>query len=92
MLYALHAVFKPGAEPTAALNVEFTTHLMQPVLLIHLAGPLFDDRGAQAGWFMIIHASDEASVGHFVSSSPYAIAGLYESVSINRFEPEVGRI
>jgi uncharacterized protein YciI len=92
MLSALHAIFKAGVEPPVALHMEFSAHLMQPVLQIHLAGPLFDGAGTRIGIIMIMQASNETSIRNFVDSSPYSRAGLYESVSINRFEPEVGRV
>jgi uncharacterized protein YciI len=92
MLYAIHATFKTGVEPPVALHMEFSAHLMQPVLQIHLAGPLLDSVGTHTGIIMIMQAPDEASIRHFVESSPYSRAGLYETVSIDRFEPEVGRV
>jgi uncharacterized protein YciI len=92
MLYALHATFKSGVESPVALHSEFSAHLMQPVLRIHLAGPLFDSSGFRCGILIIMQAPDEESVRRFAENSPYNQAGLYGSISISRFEAEVGQI
>jgi uncharacterized protein YciI len=92
VLFAIHAMFKPGVEPPASLQGEFSAHLMQPVLQIHLAGPLIDAEGVRAGFLIVMEAEAEASIRRFVEDSPFTRAGLYRAVEVHRFEPEAGRI
>ena len=93
MLYAVYAHFKPGAEARRdELHPEFNDHLMQDALQIHLGGPLRNEEGGRTGILMIIEAASVELIERFVASSPYTKAGLYESLRIDRFDPEVGWI
>lgn len=47
-----------------------------------LAGPYLDDAGKPCGSLLIISADDVAQAEALVSADPYAIAGLFETVSI----------
>ena len=93
MLNAVHALYRPGTEiGRRELDAYFSANLEQPFLTIHLAGPLLDKDGKHTGILMIMEADDIEVVRTFVASSRFQRAGLYESVRIDRFDPEVGTI
>lgn len=93
MLNAVHALFRPNTEVSRKeLDACVSANLEQPFLTIHLAGPLLDNEGKQTGILMIMEADDIEVVRSFVANSRFQKAGLYESVRIDRFDPEVGTI
>ena len=93
MLHAVHALFRPGTKASRdALEETTSANLEQPFLTIHLAGPLLDKDGNRSGILMIMEADDIETVRTFVANSRYQKAGIYETVRIDRFAPEVGKI
>ena len=85
MLYALLCNDKPGRLQvrldTRAAHLEWLTGLKDKGV-VKLAGPFLDADGKPEGTLMVI-AADSAEAAHSLAvQDPYAIAGLFESVTI----------
>jgi hypothetical protein len=93
MLYAVKARFRPGFEERrASLAADFGQHIRQPLLHIRLVGGLFDDVGRRSGILMLMEADSRGQLDHFLMQSPYAEAGLYESVDVDELQIEAGSL
>ncbi|MEI9890435.1 MAG: YciI family protein [Caulobacteraceae bacterium] len=92
MLFSVIARFKPGVEAQRdALHEAFSDHLRQPLMHIRLAGAVrHADTGERQGVLLLIEADDRKLIDHFLDSSPYAAAGLYDRVYIDELVIEAG--
>lgn len=52
---------------------------------IILSGPILTEDERMVGSMFVISAPDRATVEAFLAADPYAIAGLFDSVSIERW-------
>ena len=92
MLYAIHAIDKPGHSDVRVANreahVEYVTS--QTIKLV-LAGPLLaDDQETSIGTLLIIDARDMAEAKAFADNDPYNQANLFANVSITAWRKTVG--
>ena len=93
MLFAVKARFRPGTEERrASLAADFGQHIRQPLLHIRLVGGLFDGDGRRAGVLMLMEADGREQLDHFVMQSPYAEAGLYQSIDVDELQIEAGSL
>jgi uncharacterized protein YciI len=69
---------------------EATDFLSQPLIKIHLFGPLRDASGARAGMLMIFEHDSREAAESFVAGSPFLEAGLYENHGLYEFANEAG--
>ena len=53
-------------------------------------GPMLDDDGAMCGSLIVVQAEDRAAAEAFAAGDPYALAGLFETVSITAMRPVLG--
>jgi uncharacterized protein YciI len=84
VLFVLHAIDKPGAlDIRQGSRPDHLEHLAK--YEIPIAGPLLDDEGNMAGSCIFLDVEDLAAAQAFADQDPYAIAGLFESVSIKEF-------
>ncbi len=85
VLFVLHAIDKPGArdirQATRSDHLEHLAKFETPI-----AGPLLDAEGIMAGSCIFLDVADLAAAQAFADQDPYAIAGLFESVSIKEFK------
>lgn len=92
--FVVHALDAPGksdarqaARPTHRARLREHDH----PLTVHIGGPLLDDAGNMCGTMLVIEAEDESDVGRYLAGDPYRKAGVYESVSIHRFNWGLGQ-
>ena len=53
-------------------------------------GPMLDDDGAMCGSLIVVQAEDRAAAEAFAAGDPYALAGLFETVTITAMRPVLG--
>jgi uncharacterized protein len=58
--------------------------------MVALAGPLLDADGAPCGSCFVLEAPDKAAVDAFAAGDPYAVAGLFATVTVHGFKPLIG--
>ena len=86
MLYHILCKDKPGQLQTRLDNRE--AHLAFVNALgdrLFAAGPLLDDKDDMVGSVLIIDFISDEAAADFCASDPYALAGLFEDVSIKRW-------
>ncbi len=87
MLFAIRCQDRPNSEALRAANR--TQHLAYLRALgerLKLAGPLLTDDGeTMRGSLLVIEFDDRAAAEVFAAGDPYAAAGLFGEVSIDRF-------
>lgn len=57
---------------------------------ILFGGPMLDDDGAMCGSLIVVQAEDRAAAEAFTAGDPYALAGLFEAVTITAMKPVLG--
>jgi uncharacterized protein YciI len=91
MLFAWMGFLKPDANPIPqSVQQAATEFLSQPVIKIHMVGPLRDASGERAGMLMIFEHDNRAAAETFVSGSPFLKAGLYEDHRLYEYVNEAG--
>ena len=92
MLYALICIDKPNA-----LNVRMEArprhlaYIEQRMAQVKIAGPFMSDDGStMAGSLIVIEAEDLPAARAFAANDPYALAGLFESVTIKPWRWTIG--
>ncbi|HUP67909.1 MAG TPA: hypothetical protein VM145_06840 [Sphingomicrobium sp.] len=91
MLYAWIGFLKDGAQAVPQqVQHETTDFLAQPLIKIHLAGPLRDSAGERAAMMIIFEHDSRESAELFVRDSPYLRAGLYDDHNLYEYGNEVG--
>ena len=53
-------------------------------------GPMLDDDGAMCGSLIVVQAEDRVAAEAFAAGDPYALAGLFETVTITAMRPVLG--
>ena len=53
-------------------------------------GPMIDDDGVMCGSLIVVQAEDREAAEAFAAGDPYALAGLFETVSITAMRPILG--
>ena len=90
MLYAWMGFLKTAGAISPELQQLATDFLSQPVIKIHLFGPLCDESGHRAGMLMIFEHDSHESANSFVTDSPFLRAGLYEDYRLYEYKNEAG--
>lgn len=90
MLFAIHALDKPGAPDARLANYEahkaFLADTSALNVRIVMSGPLVADDGtAMIGSLFVVEAADRATVERFNAADPFWQAGIWERVSITGF-------
>ena len=90
MLFAIHAVDRPGALPTRLANYDahkaFLGDTSRYGVTIVMSGPLVSDDGAtMIGSLFLVDAPGRAEVEAFNRADPFAAAGIWEKVTITGF-------
>ncbi|NDV49867.1 YciI family protein [Salipiger sp. PrR003] len=90
MLVALFAKDKPGAlqirKDTRAEHLAY----IDRTGVVAQAGPLLDDAGEMAGSLVILDVADMAAAQDWADKDPYALAGLFESVTLTAWKKVIG--
>ena len=92
--FLVSAWFRADADPNwdAAHPGVYIQHLKTFVPQVDLEGVLFAPTGPRSGIFVVLTSPSFEEVAHFVATSPYQLAGLYDRVDIHRMEIESGRL
>jgi hypothetical protein len=90
MLFAIHAVDKPGALETRLAKYDahkaFLSDTSAFGLRIVMSGPLTaDDGSTMIGSLFLVEAPDRAAVERFNGADPFHHAGIWERVTITGF-------
>lgn len=90
MLFAIHAIDRTGALPTRLANYDahkaFLGDTTRFGVKIVMSGPLVADDGAtMIGSLFLIEAASRAEVEAFNRADPFAVAGIWEKVTITGF-------
>ena len=90
MLFALIAIDKAGALETRLANRDAHLQYVRDTGIVRQAGPFLDADGGMCGSLLIIEATEIAEVEAWAESDPYALAGLFESVTIRPWKRVIG--
>jgi uncharacterized protein YciI len=90
MLFAIHAVDKPGALETRLAKYDahkaFLSDTSAFGIRIVMSGPLTaDDGSTMIGSLFLVEAPDRAAVERFNGADPFHHAGIWERVTITGF-------
>lgn len=88
MYFTLICRDKPGALQTRLDNRDAHLAYARASGVVFLGGPLIED-GAMAGSLVIIEG-DRQQAEDFAAQDPYALAGLFESVTITEWKRVIG--
>lgn len=91
MLFAIHMIDRPDAtELRAKVAEDHKAFVGAHLDRMYLGGPLMaDDRDAAIGSLIVMDFPDRAAAVEFIADEPYNRAGLFESLTIRRFDPVV---
>lgn len=86
MLFVVRCVDKKNHLPVRQENrPAHVEYLKSFASQLFAAGPLLDDDGNMCGSVVIIDMADKASAQIFAAGDPYAKAGLFDQVTIDRW-------
>ena len=90
MRFALICLDKPGHLPVRTANR--TAHLahVDATGVVEMAGPFLDDDGQMCGSLIILQVADLHAAKDWAAADPYALAGLFESVTIKAWKKVIG--
>jgi uncharacterized protein YciI len=95
MLFVIHALDRPGALAHRLAHYEahkaFLGDTSEHAVSIVMSGPLMDDQGsAMIGSLFIVEAQDRPAVERFNRADPFNAAGIWDRVTITRFNRRQG--
>ncbi len=82
MLFAVMCDDKPGAIEVRKANRPAHVEYLKTSGPVRQAGPFLDAEGQMVGSLVIIDVPDQAAADAWAANDPYALAGLFASVSI----------
>ena len=92
MLFVIHGIDKPGSRLRNQLIDEHRAYLAAGPIRTIASGPLMDDWGEQMIGSSIVDCENRSVVDRFMVDEPFTLAGLYETLTINRWHQRVGDI
>lgn len=90
MLIALMAKDKSGALQTRKDNRDAHLAYIADTGVVAQAGPLLDSDGQMAGSLVILDVADMQAAESWAAKDPYALAGLFESVTLTQWNKVIG--
>lgn len=90
MLIALMAKDKSGALQTRKDNRDAHLAYIAETGVVAQAGPLLDSDGQMAGSLVILDVADMQAAESWAAKDPYALAGLFESVTLTQWNKVIG--
>lgn len=92
-LFVLTCLDKPGGLPlrlaTRQQHLDFIAANREA---IRAAGPFLNDAGEMCGSMLILEAADQTAAAELAATDPYAIADLFESVTLRPWRMAVGAL
>lgn len=85
--FAIQTIDKPGhAQLRADLRAAHLDYLKAHQPRLQAAGALLEDDGSTgAGGILLVAAEDRADAEQFAAQDPYALGGLFQSVTVTRW-------
>ncbi len=81
--FVIHALDKPDSLPLRLANrPAHLDHARSIGAALFVAGPLLDDNDQPLGSLLIVDMPSGADAAAFAAADPYALAGLFASVTI----------
>ena len=90
MRVALICNDKPGAGQLRLDHRSAHLAYIAATEVVELAGPLLDEAGQMCGSLIVLEVADLATARGWAAADPYAVAGLFDSVTINAWKKVVG--
>lgn len=90
MLVALIAHDRKGALALRKENREAHLAYIEATGVVNQAGPLLDADGQMAGSLVILDVPDMDAAQDWADNDPYARAGLFDSVTLTRWNRAIG--
>ncbi len=92
-LFVLTCLDKPGGLPlrvaTRGAHLDFIAANREA---IRAAGPFLNDADEMCGSMLIIEAADQTAATELAAADPYALADLFESVTLRPWKMAVGAL
>lgn len=89
-LFALICLDRPGhADLRRDTRAEHLAYVARTGV-VTMAGPFLDEDGGMIGSLIVLEVDDRAAAEAWAADDPYARAGLFESVSVQRWNKVVG--
>ena len=93
MLFVIYGIDKPDSPIRNRLIDQHRAHMDAGPIRVVASGPLMDDQGEQmVGSSIIVDCENRRMVDQVMVDEPFNVAGLYESLTINRWHQRVGEI
>jgi uncharacterized protein YciI len=90
MRVALICQDKPGAIEIRLANRAAHLEHIRASGVVEMAGPFLNPQGEMTGSLVILSVEDLAAAEAWAAADPYALAGLFESVSIREWKKVIG--
>ncbi len=90
MRVALICQDKPGALQTRIDNRAAHLAYINDTGIVDLAGPFLNADGQMTGSLVVLNVTDMAQAQAWAASDPYAVAGLFASVTLQEWKRVVG--
>ena len=92
MLFVIHGIDKPDSPIRNRLIDQHRAHMDAGPIRVVASGPLMDDQGEQmVGSNTIVDCENRRTVDQVMVDEPFNVAGLYETMTINRWHQRVGK-
>ena len=90
MRIALYAKDKPDHLQTRLDNRAAHLEYIETTGVVEMAGPLLDATGQMCGSLIILDVTDIAAAQIWAQNDPYAMAGLFEVVTLTEWKKVIG--
>ncbi|RUS59550.1 YciI family protein [Pseudorhodobacter sp. E13] len=90
MRVALIAQDKPGALQIRLDNRAAHLAHIEASGIVEMAGPLLTPEGTMSGSLVILSVEDMAQAQAWADADPYALAGLFQSVTLTEWKKVIG--
>ncbi len=90
MRVALIAQDKPGALQVRLDNRAAHLAHIEASGIVEMAGPLLTPDGTMSGSLVILSVDDMAQAQAWADADPYAVAGLFQSVTLTEWKKVIG--
>lgn len=90
MRVALMAQDKPGALQVRLDNRAAHLAHIEASGIVEMAGPLLTPDGTMSGSLVILSVDDMAQAQAWADADPYAVAGLFQSVTLTEWKKVIG--
>ncbi|MGJ8621897.1 MAG: YciI family protein [Yoonia sp.] len=90
MRFALMTKDKPGALQVRKDNRAAHLAYIEETGVVEMAGPVLDDDGQMCGSLIVLEVADMTAAQEWAENDPYAMAGLFEDVTLRAWNKVIG--